>query len=87
MQNHGDANPGEIDYLGLKICHSHRYQEDVLSLEKDRCRVPSAFTLEGTSILRGPITMVSTSEMLQLCRSTQNKGSLGSVAGLAQVRL
>ena len=38
-------------------------------------------------VARGPMKMVSTSEMLQLCRSVRHRESLGSVAGLAQMRL
>ena len=43
--------------------------------------------VEGTLILRGPSTMVSTSEMLQICRLIQSREWLGSVSELAQMRL
>lgn len=41
----------------------------------------------GTLILRKPIKTASTSEKLQRLRSAQSRESLGSVAGLAQMRL
>ena len=86
MQNNGDAILVKLTVLNPGFVTAIDIGKTYLFLG-NRCRVPSAFTPEGTLILRRPIKMFSNSEMPELCRSLQDSESLGIVAELFQMRL
>ena len=87
MQNNGAANPGRLTVLESGFVMAIDIRRTTLVLKKIGVESLQPSRWNGTLILRKPIKMALSSEKSQRLRSTQSRESLGSVAGLARMRL